>query len=456
MAVLAVVPYVASLDHPLLLDDRTLVASAWIQNEVGVAKALRTDYWHGTRHEGSYLYRPLTVMTLAWNARLAGSRAGFRIVNVALHAATTLLAFAALRRWMRLETGVPEGAACLGAAFFAVHPLGSEAVLWSVGRAETLAAVFGLTALLLLLTRPVLAAAALFLALCAKESAVSWIVVGVAAWALLVRERPRAVVWIPQALALVAYLALRFAAIGAARPEIPFVDNPLVAVDGPTRIANAVLLLGRYALAFVWPRTLSVDHGFDQIPVVPLWPWGGAAAAALALAWIAAVVGAVRRSRPVLAFLLLFPVASFVVTANIAFPIGTIFAERLAYTPLVGLCGLAAYGWTWTARRPVVTAVVAVAAILALAARTHARGEDYRDLATFHEATARASPRAVKALANVGRTRLRTGRPGEALEPLERAVAIKPDYERARALLGACRAALSGAPGGAAPAEPDD
>jgi Flp pilus assembly protein TadD len=45
------------------------------------------------------------------------------------------------------------------------------------------------------------------------------------------------------------------------------------------------------------------------------------------------------------------------------------------------------------------------------------------------------SPRSVKALFNAGRTRLRTGRVGEAIEPLERAVAILPDYPRAWATL---------------------
>jgi Tfp pilus assembly protein PilF len=58
------------------------------------------------------------------------------------------------------------------------------------------------------------------------------------------------------------------------------------------------------------------------------------------------------------------------------------------------------------------------------------------------EATLAASPRAVKALANGGRTRLRQGQAAEAVAPLEAAVALWPDYVRALDLLADAHARL--------------
>ena len=89
-----------------------------------------------------------------------------------------------------------------------------------------------------------------------------------------------------------------------------------------------------------WPRTLSIEYGFDQIPVVPLVPWGAIAALAVVAAIVAGTVVLVRRGRREAAFLVAFVPCAFAVTANLIFPIGTIFAERLAYTPLIGFCGL--------------------------------------------------------------------------------------------------------------------
>jgi len=125
---------------------------------------------------------------------------------------------------------------------------------------------------------------------------------------------------------------------------------------------------------------------------------------------------------------------AFAVTGNLAFPIGTIFGERLAYTPLFGACGLA--GWALASiPKKSWSALAAVVLVAACGARTIARCGDYRSLAALSQATAAASPRAVKALVNAGRTRLRQGDPAAARPLFERAVAIWPDYAGAWRLL---------------------
>lgn len=424
---LAVIPYLAAIHAPLLYDDRTLLDNRWLAREASPVSVFEHDYWHGTKHAGSDLYRPLTVLSLSLNLQAAGTKEGIRAANIALHAAAVLLLFGVLG-----GIASPE-AAWIGAALFAVHPLTSEAVLWAVGRAELGAAILGMAALLLFLRSSyVLSAAALFGALGFKESAVAWLVIG-AVWVALHRSEARAPARarilraLPFAVAIAAYAALRVAAVGWSRHAPPFIDNPLAGTDAATRAVNAVLLLGRYVAKMLWPQTLSVDYGFDQIPVIPVLPWGGLAAAAMAGAWIAAIVVLHRRGRRAAAFLVAFVPAAFVVTANLLFPLGTIFAERLAYTPLIGVCGLAGLALAAIPRAAWRRAAIAVL-LLALAGRSFVRCADYASLGALSEATAAASPRSVKALFNAGRTRLRQGDAAGASQLLRRAVTIRPGY----------------------------
>jgi tetratricopeptide (TPR) repeat protein len=455
LVVLAVLPYVGAIHAPLMYDDRTILDNRWLVHDAGPVSVFEQNFRHGTREEHSDLYRPLTVLSLAWNMRVTPSREGMRIVNIAAHALAVLALF-----WM-LSLLLPDEAAWMGAALFAVHPLASEAVLWAVGRAEILAAVFGSVAFGLFVgsaderglrgRRLALSAAAMFAALCFKESAAAWFVIG-AAWMAFGSHRgglsPK--IRVAQAgayvLPLVVYAALRSAVVGLGPDPAPFVDNPLIAVGGVTRAANAILLFARYAGKMLWPETLSVDYGFDQLPVTPLLPWGAILAIAIALGVAGAVVVLHRKGYASAAFLTAFVPCAFAVTGNLAFPIGTIFGERLAYTPLIGFCGLTGLALVEIPHVGL-RRVAAAALLVACGARTIARGGDYHDLVTFNEATAQASPRAVKALVNAGRTRLRLGHAGDALPLFERAVAIWPDYARAWHLLGDARDAVGDASG---------
>lgn len=454
LGVLALLPYLGALDYPLVQDDRTYLDNPWLRDRAGLVTAFTHDYWWGTRHAGSDLYRPLTVVSLAWNLRWAGSRVGLRAVNVGLHAAVTVLVYIVLSRvFARLGARVGPAAA---AAMFAVHPLASEAVLLAVGRAELLAALLGLSAFALLLgaerapggSGPRLAASTLLygLALTAKESAASWLAILAVWWAVSRTSgagarvaRAAALGWLG---AFLVFLGLRGLAVGWLPHRPPWVDNPLVLVGPATRVANAVMLQPAYLAKMLYPHPLSVDYGFDQVGTWPLVPWGLLGGASVLVAWAAVAVVLWRVSSATL-FCWAFIPAAFVVTGNVVFPIGTVFSERLAYLPLVGFCGLVALLIERAGRRlPVLGVVVLVLVVTGAAGRTACRAREFRDYETFVEATARASPRAVKALANLGRTRLGLGRPAQAIPPLERAVAIWPDYPRALALLAEAHEAL--------------
>src|SRR5581483_9381361 len=83
--------------------------------------------------------RPLTYLTFWLNS--GHSAAAYHAVNLALHLGAVLLAFECLRRLL------PERAALLAAAIFAVHPLQAESVDYVWGRSMVLASLLCLAAL---------------------------------------------------------------------------------------------------------------------------------------------------------------------------------------------------------------------------------------------------------------------------------------------------------------------
>ena len=152
LLVLACLPYLGTLSHPLLRDDRTLLDNAWLLREADAGSVFAHHYWHGSRHEESDLYRPLTVLSLAWNARWKMSAASFRSVNLGLHALCGLVVgWTLLLLFRRAGVARAGPAAWIGAALFVVHPLASEVVLSRraiprfLRRGEKLARRFGIS-----------------------------------------------------------------------------------------------------------------------------------------------------------------------------------------------------------------------------------------------------------------------------------------------------------------------
>ncbi len=127
---------------------------------------------------GTY-YRPILWLSFLFDKYVWGLEESFmHLGNVLLHLINTFFVFAITRRASALLDLHAPFAPLAAAAFFAVHPLNSEAVNWISGRTDPLAAVFVLLSCWLLLRRPFAflwggaAALALLLACLAKETAV--------------------------------------------------------------------------------------------------------------------------------------------------------------------------------------------------------------------------------------------------------------------------------------------
>jgi tetratricopeptide (TPR) repeat protein len=358
-------------------DDKAVVRdNPRIRSPRNVRQIFTTSYFGGPRGTGS-AYRPLLLLSYAGQWWIHGKDVvAFHVVNVLFHAFATLLLAALL---LRLDLPPPSVAA--SALLFAVHPIHVEAVTSLVGRGETQAAVFMLLYLHCALTLaqakgegrrargeeeqhfrrlpppasrlPALALAVLCYAaaLLTKESAV--VAPALAFLLLLYRAEGRLFrrlrdalmgpwpLWLLSAGVLAGTFRLRSWVLGGplrARGSGVFeVENALAGLPSGARAVNACVIFFRYLGRCVFPLHLSGDESAWSIRRAPLLsPLALGATFLLVALLVAALARLPERSSSALGFL--FFAVAFLPASNLLFPTGTIFAERLAYLPTVGIC----------------------------------------------------------------------------------------------------------------------
>jgi tetratricopeptide (TPR) repeat protein len=349
VAAAALLAHVGAFGGQFTFDDHVIVEKnpTLIVRGVDDARHLLFSNWWGGGGDmsGERLWRPTALVSLALDRAILGPGPdGFRATNVAFHALASLLALALFARVTR-----EPAAALLGALFFAVHPVHAEAVAGVVGRAEVLALLFSLVAILahvrareaaggLVATWRLLAGVAFLLALGSKESAVATpailLVVELLAPPARGDERlsPRALL-LPYGvfvLALAVYLAGRKVALTELFPlkkaqtigALPLETRALVATQVTADAIGTVLLprgtAAHYPFtppALLEPRTLAVllVHALVLGAVALAVRRGGRAARAAAAGTVAF-------------YLALGPVSNLI-------PIGVVQAERLLYAP---------------------------------------------------------------------------------------------------------------------------
>ncbi len=198
---------IAALTHVLALGN----GFVWLDHldiEAGAATLPLASAWklwlRGYAETG--FYRPVIAFSLSLDA-LANAPWAFHAQNLLWHALAAVTLAAAIQR-----LSGSRGTALYAASLFAVHPVSSPIVNGILFRPELIVA----TALFVLLwahaaKRPLIAGAALFIGGLSKETA---LVLGPAFIVVLMlwrRERPKARLWVAEAVGLSGALALRLA-----------------------------------------------------------------------------------------------------------------------------------------------------------------------------------------------------------------------------------------------------
>lgn len=455
VAATAFAVYANALPNAFLWDDLFLVVGNPAIKRWDALPALFTsDLFPGAVRSG--YYRPLQALTYAADYRVWGLfPAGFRLTNVAWHAATAVLLYAVGVRVIGVAT-----AALLAALVFAVHPIHVEAVAYVAGRSDPLSAACMLAAVLAFLRGDragrVASAALYFLALLAREAALVLPLLVLVADRLPPRapRRPLRDYW-PYLLAFAVYAALRAVSV------TPGASPATAAVPLGVRLLTSAEVIVRYLAILVVPLGLHMERAVA--PVTSLVDPAALAAVAAVAVLVAPVVALRTRAWPVALgvawfFAALLPVANVV-------PLATFMAEHWLYVPVMGLC--LAVGWG-AARSTAGIAVVAVV-IVVFSGLTVRRTMDWRDGRTLYESLLPLAPESIRvhvnlaqayqeagdgsraraayeevvrrwpdrpetadALNNLGNLERDAGRPEEALRAFEAALALQPSHVAAR------------------------
>lgn len=442
LVVAALLPYVNALPNDFSLDDHGII----LQNEAVAAIDLvaffSQDYWAGyDANTESGLYRPLTLTSFAAEYALFGRQPlPYHVTNLLLHLVVTLLA------WRLLCRIAGDAVGLWGAAAFAVLPGHSEAVIAVAGRADLLAAAGSLAALWIWhreggWQRWITGGACFALALLAKEQAV--VVPGlllVLGWLRLRRDGGR-LYWQPMAvsvLVLLVYLFVRHAVLGGVTGVVVEpLDNALIELHGMDRVLAALAVATRYAALLVMPQHLSADYSYAAIDVQHLPGIEIAGGLLLAAVSLAATWRFVSQPDTV-TLAMVWLVVCFAPIVNVLFPIGTILAERLTYTPSVGfaLC----LGWAIVAARnhlgSRLSRTLGLALLLVMGLRTAARCADWRDEMRLFQAVVESYPESARGHKGLARALRDAGQLAAAETHYRRAIEIYPRYDTAHYNLG--------------------
>jgi len=441
-ALVAVAAFAPGLGADFPIDDAEIVRdNPLLAPGASFFDAVSSPY--GPESTNRTLWRPLTMAFLFVERRIFGaSPVPHQVVNLLINAAVASLVAA-----VALRLGLRPFAAAVAGFFFGVHPVHAEAVVGIVGRAEILAAAAVLCSTFLALEgfrvagseRLGLAlSASLFgLGVLAKESAATFglVILVVAFVRGGGRARPLFLALGVHAAVLALVLLLRHLVLGAVAFDmarvVPFLDNPLVLEGTRARVLTALAGLFLALRLLLFPHPLSVDYGYDAFPVsreIGAEPLLGI----LAVLGLLAVFSLARRRRPAAALGAGFFLATFALTSNLFFPIGTIFGERLVYLPSAGIAIAAAA----VLPKGRIAGAIAVAAVIALGIRAGSRSADFRTPSALFETAVEARPRSAKAWHNLAVERRKAGDARGAESAFARAVAILPGFGEAELGLG--------------------
>lgn len=445
----AVAPYLLLAPHPFVFDAPwAIVENRAVQS--GSLRGILTSDFFGSPADAPYSnlsYRPLVSLTYALEVRLFGNAPwAFHAVDVLLHAAASIAVLALLE-----ALGLGSGLGIAAAVLFAVHPVATETVCSVVGRADLMAGLALLVALLCRLAArerrrrrlfDAGALAALAVALLSKEYAVSF-PFALVAFDLLIppggEEGKRAAwrasgrFWVASAGLLAAYVALRWAVLRsvAQSPAFTPTDNPLQGTSLAIRWSTAVWILAHAARLLVLPFGLSHHYAAGSLTLAdgPLDPRAVLPTAVLAAAAVAAIWGRARHGSvaPAAALVLFaFPLLPSLNTVGIT---GVLFAERWLYLPTAGLALVAGWllarlpsGGAW---RPAAGAAAAIL-LVGLAGMTAVRAGVWSSERTLAESALRSYPRTAKVWVELGLALGRDGQDADAADAFRRSIDLDP------------------------------
>ena len=423
------------LDDQIVITDNTYTK----QGIKGLWPILTTESMQGYFGEQKNVvagnrYRPLSIMTFAVEHEFFATdytnNEGQNLTvpdprvthfnNILLYALTVLLIFRLCSLllpgknavwWMSLPI--------VAALLYALHPVHVEAVANVKGRDEILVMLLSLGTMYFGLRfgsrgggrSLLLAGVTFFLALLAKENAVTFLAVIPLTLFFFTPITLRRNLVLTAGLfgVFAAYLVLRGSVVGSFfnPASNDLLNNPFVEMNMAEKLATIQYTLLDYLRLLVFPHPLTHDYYPYHIPIMRWTDWQVILSL---LVYIGLAVVAVRqfRKRTVLSWSILFFFFTISITSNIVFPVGVFMNERFLFMPSLAFCVLVA--WALSEKIPVMAGgkgrILSIALLVVLVAgytvRTVTRVPVWESPLTLNRAAVKVSKNSTRANCFIG------------------------------------------------------
>lgn len=436
--------YAGTANYPIVFDDIRLV-----QYNKGLDKpsSLADNFFVlGAAFEkktGAGFYRPVLYDSYTLDALSGGLKpSSFRVTNILIHLLNAFLVYALFLSFFGEDTKA-RISGFIAAAFFCLHPVQTESVVFLTARSATLLTFFCLLSLLLYdrfrkTSRPlylVFSVTTFLLAVLTKESAVPFALVFFL-YEYSGKEtgegRRKYIHALPFIVLAGVFSIFRFWYLSSTSG----LEKPLgYAAHWLTEVA----VIPRYLLLLALPSRLSIDHGIKDVQSLSD-PYLLAGVPAVAL-FVAAAAVALKR-KPVYALLMLWP--ALVMLPEMVIPLNDAMVDYRMYLPMAAISILGGVLFYKVFERYNLKYALAPAAciLLLLGAASYQRSRVWADPVILWEDAVKKAPDFARAYINLGMSLGERGDFVQAKRSLERALELDPRSEEAYISLGNVYAGL--------------
>ena len=368
----AVLLYANTLTHDFCQDDAIVITDNMFttQGFSGISDILKYDTFYGFFKEAGKeslvaggRYRPFTLVMFAVEYELFGKNAfAGHLFNVLWFGLLCALLYFLILKLLKYSKNTEGGysaeiIAFITALIFAAHPIHTEAVANIKGRDEIITLLSSLSAVWFSLKaferggilKPVLAGLLFFIALLAKENAITFVLIVPLIYWFFIKTNWQIALkqTIPFIIAAVLFLILRGSIIGNQftgeqnelmnNPYLKLVGNQYVPFELGEKLATIIYTLGKYIQLLIFPHPLTHDYYPRHINMMHFSD-GSVILSLLVYAGLIVLMLKNWQSRSLISFGIAFFLITLSIVSNIVFPVGTNMAERFIFMPSVGFC----------------------------------------------------------------------------------------------------------------------
>jgi len=421
IAALGFAVYGNSLNGKFLWDDRYLIRdNTYLRSWSNLPKIFTGDIGAGAGTRFTF-YRPVQIFTYMldyslWEVNVRG----YHLSNIIFHILVATAAYWLINLLFR--DNLLSAATCL---LFVVHPVHAGVVSYMSGRADSLAALFGILCSILYIkylqknTRVayILTLLCLAGALLSKESGIVLPVI-LLFYHYILKVRIKYRIFLPVLIIPILYIMLRMTVL-------KFIMHDMLRdTTFPERLPGFFVAITEYIKLLLIPFNLHVEYGNKLFQALDVRVLIGALILFLSLA----LAFRYRKRNVSISFGLLWFFIALVPVSNL-YPVNAFMAEHWLYFPSLGLLLVLAKVFTYFYRERggrIVSSVVFSLLVFYYSSVTIAQNNYWKEPVQFYERTLKFSPESSKTLNNLANEYADMGLSDKAIPLYEKAIEADP------------------------------